>query len=491
MIRGDLTRLAMKNILFVTSEAVPFIKTGGLADVCGSLPKYIDRSRYDVRIMLPKYACMDDKFKKKLKFLSHFYVTLGWRQQYVGILESEDDGIKYYFLDNEYYFAGENPYNHIYEDVEKFAYFSKAALDAIGYIDFAPDIIHCHDWQTGLVPVYLKTFYNKHASLQGAKTVFTIHNLKFQGRWMIEAVQDITGLPDSLFTPDKLESYGEANYLKGGVTYSDYVTTVSPSYVSDIKTREGGEGLDGLFKARQDSLFGIINGLDYTEYDPLKDTYIERRFDASGFREGKAANKKALQEELSLPIDPDCIMIGMVSRMTDQKGFDLVNYIMEELLMNARVQIVLLGTGESRYESSMKYFENKYPDKISANIGYSERLAHRIYASCDAFMMPSLFEPCGLSQLMSMRYGTIPIVRETGGLKDTVEPYNEVTAAGSGFSFANFNAHEFKNTLYYAMHIYYDNRADWDAMVERDMAKDFSWSNSAKQYEEMYDRLLQ
>lgn len=480
----------MINVLFIASEAVPFVKTGGLADVVGSLPRYFDKSRFDVRVMIPKYACMDDDFKKKLRFRSHFYVSLGWRKQYVGVLEAVYEGVQYYFLDNEYYFAGDNPYGRIYEDIEKFAYFSKAVLDALENIDFKPDIIHCHDWQTGLVPVYLRCFYERYSELQSAKTIFTIHNLKFQGRWMIGAVQDITGLPDYMFTSDKLESYGDANYLKGGVIYADMVTTVSPTYVEDIKTREGGEGLDGLFRARAGSLYGIINGLDYNEYDPAKDVYISNHFDVTSFREGKRANKEQLQKKLGLNEDVDTILIGMVSRLTDQKGFDLVNFIMEELLMNARVEIVILGTGDPRYEESLSYFAGKYPGKISANIGYSEELAHQIYAASDAFLMPSLFEPCGLSQLMSMRYGTLPIVRETGGLKDTVEAFNEFENTGTGFSFSNFTAHELIKTIYYSFHIYYDMRDRWDDMVVRAMNMDFSWDRSADEYEKLYERLM-
>ncbi len=481
----------MINVLFVASEAVPFIKTGGLADVVGSLPGFLDPARYDVRVMIPKYACMDDEFRKKLKFVSHCYVSLGWRSQYVGVLETVYDGIRYYLLDNEYYFAGDKPYNRIYEDIEKFAYFSKAVLGALEKIDFKPDIIHCHDWQTGLVPVYLKCFSDRYADYSDVKTVFTIHNLKFQGRWMINAVQDITGLPDNMFTPERLESYGSANYLKGGVVYSDIVTTVSPTYVKDIMTREGGEGLDGVFRARSQSLYGIINGLDYDEYDPAKDKHIPVRYDVTSFKEGKRANKEKLQSELSLEPDLDTILLGMVSRLTDQKGFDLVNFIMEELLSHARVQFVLLGTGEDRYENSMRYFAGKYPGKISVNIGYSEDLAHRIYASADAFLMPSLFEPCGLSQLMSMRYGTLPIVRETGGLKDTVEAFNEFENTGTGFSFSNFTAHELIKTIYYSFHIYYDMRDRWNDMISRAMKMDFSWKKSAGQYEKLYESLVQ
>lgn len=481
----------MKKVLFVTSEAVPFIKTGGLADVTGSLARYIDKQEYDVRVILPKYACMDEMWKKKLRFHSHFYVALGWRNQYVGILETIEGGIHYYFIDNEYYFAGPKPYNQLHEDIEKFAYFSKAALAAISMIDFVPDVIHCHDWQTALVPVFLKAFASDYPLLRNTKTMMTIHNLRFQGRYVMDAIKNLTGLSDDYFTPDKLESYGEANFLKGGIAYADIVTTVSPTYALEIMTREGGESLDGLLYARRNSLYGIINGLDTAEYDPGHDTYLAHNFTAAEMKQGKAKNKLALQRELHLPEDKDTIMIAMVSRLTDQKGLDLLAYVMDEMLSHARLQLVVLGTGQEQYENMLRYFADKYPDKLSANIFYSEQLAHRIYASADALIMPSLFEPCGLSQLMSYCYGTLPIVRETGGLKDTVLPYNEYDHTGTGFSFANYNAHEMLQTIYYAMHIYYDDRAQWDEMAKRDMSLDYSWKKSAREYEKLYDRLLE
>lgn len=479
----------MKKILFVASEAIPFIKTGGLADVTGSLLRYIDRQEYDVRIILPKYACMDENWKRKLKFHSHFYVSLGWRNQYVGILETVEDGIHYYFVDNEYYFAGPQPYNQLHEDIEKFAYFSKAALAAVDMIDFVPDVIHCHDWQTAMVPVFLKAFAEDYPLLRRTKTVLTIHNLRFQGRWLMDAIKNLTGLPDSCFTPDGMESYGEANFLKGGIAYADAITTVSPTYALEIMTREGGESLDGLLYARKNSLYGIINGVDSAEYDPNHDMYLVRNFGIQDMEEGKTANKAALQRELNLTEDTGTIMIGMVTRITDQKGFDLIGCVLDELLSHARVQLVVLGTGEERYTNMLRGFADKYPDKLSANICYSEQLAHRIYASSDAFLMPSLFEPCGLSQLMSFCYGTLPIVRETGGLKDTVLPYNEYDHTGTGFSFANFNAQEMLQTIYYAMHIYYDARESWNEMARRDMRLDFSWKKSAREYEKVYERL--
>lgn len=479
----------MKKILFVSSEAVPYIKTGGLADVVGSLPKYFDRNEYDVRVMLPKYACMDAAFLPNLRFVCHFYVNLNWRKQYVGILESEYRGIHYYFVDNEFYFAGSSPYNNIYEDVEKFAYFSKAVLASLPYIDFAPDVIHCHDWQTGLVPVYLHTAFGDDNFYAGIKTVFSIHNLKFQGRWRIREVIDITGLPEQIFNDKELESYGEANYLKGGVVYADAVTTVSPSYANEITTQEGGEGLHGLMNARRNVLHGILNGIDYDEFNPQTDPYIESNFSSKSVLSGKKANKAALQKELGLPVRESAFVIGIVSRLTEQKGFDLVSYIMDDLVSRLDVQIVILGTGESKFENVFHHFHSQYPDKVSAYIGYSEEKAHKIYASADAFLMPSLFEPCGLSQMMSMRYGTIPIVRETGGLKDTVQAYNEYENTGTGFSFCNFNADDMKHVIEYAYHVFHDERKAWEDMMQRAMAQDFSWNKSAGEYEKLYDSL--
>ena len=479
----------MKKILFVSSEAVPYIKTGGLADVVGSLPKYFDRNEYDVRVMLPKYSCMDAAFLPNLRFVCHFYVNLNWRKQYVGILESEYRGIHYYFVDNEFYFAGSSPYNNIYEDVEKFAYFSKAVLASLPYIDYAPDVIHCHDWQTGLVPVYLHTAFGDDNFYAGIKTVFSIHNLKFQGRWRIREVIDITGLPEQIFNDKELESYGEANYLKGGVVYADAVTTVSPSYANEITTQEGGEGLHGLMNARRNVLYGILNGIDYDEFNPQTDPYIESNFSSKSVLSGKKANKAALQKELGLSVRESAFVIGIVSRLTEQKGFDLVSYIMDDLVSQLDVQIVILGTGESKFENVFHHFHSQYPDKVSAYIGYSEEKAHKIYASADAFLMPSLFEPCGLSQMMSMRYGTIPIVRETGGLKDTVQAYNEYENTGTGFSFCNFNADDMKYVVEYAYHVFRDERKAWEDMMQRAMAQDFSWNKSAGEYEKLYDSL--
>lgn len=479
----------MKRILYVSSECVPFIKTGGLADVVGSLPKCFNKEEYDVRVILPKYMCMKEEWKSKLNYVTHFYMDLAWRSQYVGILETTYDGVQFYFIDNEYYFAGDRPYGNIYQDIEKFAFFSKAALSALPLIGFKPDIVHCHDWQTGLIPVFLKDKFHEGEFFRDMKSVMTIHNLKFQGVWDVKTVRDITGLPAYYFTPDKLEAYGDANYLKGGLVYADAITTVSETYAEEIKQPFYGEGLDGLMRARANDLRGIVNGIDYDEYNPETDSLIEYNYNIKNFRKEKIKNKRALQRELGLTQSDSTFMVGIVSRLTDQKGFDLIAHMMDEICQND-IQIVALGTGEEKYENMFRHFAWKYQGKVSANIFYSEAMSHKVYASCDAFLMPSLFEPCGLSQLMSLRYGTLPIVRETGGLKDTVIPYNEYEGTGTGFSFTNYNAHEMYYTLQYAMHIYYDRRREWNRLVDRAMAADFSWNASAKKYQEMYDWMI-
>ena len=438
----------MKKILFVASEGVPFIKTGGLADVVGSLPKELDKEYYDVRVIMPKYSCMKQEMKDKMEYVTHFYMDFHWKSEYVGVLKAEVEGITFYFIDNEGFFTSDKPYTDdpLFE-ITRFAFFSKAVLSALPTVDFRPDLIHCHDWQTGLVPVYLKE--------------------RFAG-----------------------SAYKDANLLKGGLVYADAITTVSPTYAEEIKTQFYGEGLDGLMNARSKDLRGIINGIDYTDFSPDNDKKIPQPYTVDNFRKMKVKNKLALQKELGLKVDEKCFMIGIVSRLTDQKGFDLIAYVLEEILSLDAIQMVVLGTGEERYENMFRYFDWKYNDKISANIYYSDELSHKIYASSDAFLMPSLFEPCGLSQLMALRYGTLPIVRETGGLKDTVEPYNEFEGTGTGFTFANYNAHEMMHSIRYAEQIYYDRRLEWNKMVERAMRADFSWAKSAAKYQEMYDWLI-
>lgn len=480
----------MKKILFVASEGVPFIKTGGLADVVGSLPKCIDKRYYDVRVVLPKYTCMKEEMKQKLQYVTHFYMDFHWKQEYVGVLSAEVEGITYYFVDNEFFFNGFKPYsdNALFE-IEKYAFFCKAVLSILPVIDFRPDLIHCHDWQTGLIPVYLKERFAGGDFYRNIKTVMTIHNLKFQGKWSVKEVKEITGLSDYFFAPDKLEAYKDANLLKGGLVYTDAITTVSETYAEEIKTDFYGEGLNGLLNARAHDLRGIVNGIDYEDFNPETNKFVPFPYNANNFRKEKVKNKRALQEELGLERDDKTMMIGIVSRLTGQKGFDLIAYVMDELCRD-NVQIVVLGTGEEQYENMFRHFDWKYNNKVSANIYYSEALSHKIYAGCDAFLMPSLFEPCGLSQLMSLRYGTLPIVRETGGLKDTVQPYNEYEGTGTGFSFKNYNAHEMLRTIRYAEQIYYDRKREWNKMVDRAMAVDFSWKVSANKYQEMYDWLI-
>ena len=480
----------MKKILFAASECVPFIKTGGLADVVGSLPKCIDKQYFDVRVVIPKYKAIKQEYVDKMEYITNFYMDMGDQNVYVGIFKLEHEGVNCYFIDNEYYFSGAKPYSDDpLWDLEKFIFFSKAVLSILPVIDFRPDVIHCHDWQTGLVPVYLKERFQGNEFFRGIKSVMTIHNLKFQGVWDVETVQKLSGLPDYYFTPDKLEAYKNGNLLKGGLVFADAITTVSDTYAEEIKTSFYGESLDGLMRARSADLRGIVNGIDYTDFNPETDKYIAKQYTARDFRKEKVKNKRALQAELGLEQDDKKFMIGIVSRLTDQKGFDLIAYIMDELCQDD-VQIVVLGTGEERYENMFRHFDWKYNNKVAANIYYSEELSHKIYAASDAFLMPSLFEPCGLSQLMSLKYGTLPIVRETGGLKDTVEPYNEYESTGTGFSFVNYNAHEMLGTIRYAEHIYYDKKREWNKMVDRAMAVDYSWNVSALKYQEMYDWLI-
>ncbi len=475
----------MKKILFVASEAVPFIKTGGLADVVGSLPKSIDSEYFDVRVILPKYACIKQEWKERMQYITHFHIDYNWNSTYVGVFELIEDGVHYYFIDNEYYFHQDQPYtDDIRWDIERFAYFSKAALSVLPDIDFCPDLVHCHDWQTGLVPAFLKEQFMANPFYFHMKTVFTIHNLKFQGRWGTWDVKNMTGLPDRVFD----EEYG-ANLLRAGLLYGDAITTVSDTYAEEIKTQYYGEGMDGILRMRSGDLRGIVNGIDYTDFNPESDPLIVKNYDQSTFRKDKSKNKRALQRELGLPVDEKKMMIGIVSRLTDQKGMDLIACVLDELCAD-EIQLVVLGTGEERYENMFRHFAWKYGDKVAANICYSEALSHKVYASCDAFLMPSLFEPCGLSQLMSLRYGTLPIVRETGGLKDTVEPYNEYESKGTGFSFTNYNAHEMLGVIRYAQHVFYDKKREWNKMVDRAMKADFSWKNSAKKYQEMYDWLI-
>lgn len=481
----------MKNILFVASECVPFIKTGGLADVVGTLPKMFDKNEYDCRVILPNYRCIPDKFRNNFKYVHHFYMDMGQRfsSVHVGIMEYEYDGITFYFVDNLFYFGGDKPYADTRYDIEKFIYFSKSVLAILPVVGFRPDIIHCHDWQAGLVPVYLHTIYKDNPFYYGTKTIFTIHNLRFQGVWDIDTIKALSGLPDYVFTPDKLEFNKDANMLKGGLVYSDFITTVSNTYAGEIQTGYYGEGLDGLLRARNQSLCGIVNGIDYQAYNPETETCIAKQYSTRSIKKGKAANKKALQQELGLPVDENKFVISIISRLTDQKGLDLVRYALDRIC-DEFTQFVVVGTGDPQYENLFREYAMRMPGRVSANIFFNEGFAHKVYAASDAVLVPSLFEPCGLTQLIALRYGTVPIVRETGGLKDTVQPYNEFDGTGIGFSFANYNGDELLGTINYAKHIYFDCRKEWDQMVSRGMKTDYSWTNSARKYEELYNRVL-
>lgn len=481
----------MNKILFAASECVPFIKTGGLADVCGALPKEFDKEYWDVRVVIPNYSCIPEHFRNQFEYVAHFWMSAGpyIQNKYVGILQYKMDGVTYYFIDNQEYFNGFTPYGNVLYDIEKFTFFDKAVLSMLKHIDFRPDIIHCHDWQAGLIPVYLKNEFSADSFYWGIKTIMTIHNLKFQGVWDIKTMQGFTGFSADLFTPDKLEFKKDANMLKGGLVYADYITTVSDTYAQEIQSEYYGEGLNGLLSARHFDMQGIVNGIDYKVYDPNTDPKIYVNYDLESFRKKKAMNKEKLQAELGLAVDKKKYMIGLISRLTDQKGLDLINYAMEGIT-DEFTQFVVIGTGEGQYENLFRHYAWKYPDRVSANICYSDDLAHKLYAAADAFLMPSLFEPCGLTQLISFRYGTVPIVRETGGLKDTVEAFNEYENTGDGFSFANYNADEMLQVINYSKHIYFDKKRQWNQMIERGMTKDFSWNASKFRYEGLYNYLM-
>jgi starch synthase len=481
----------MKKVVFVASECVPFIKTGGLADVVGTLPKTYDKKKYDVRIFIPNYLCIPEQYRSKMKDISHFTTKMSWREQYVGIKKLVYDGVTCYFIDNEYYFGGNAPYDNMYGDMEKFSYFCKAVLDALPVIRFQPDIIHCHDWQASLIPVYLKSTYADTDFYKNTKTIMTVHNLRFQGICDIGRLQDITGLPDDMIQYGcALEAYGMANMLKGGLACADKITTVSETYAKEICTETYGENLHGLLSDRKGDTVGIVNGIDYTIYNPETDQAIYNPYTISRVRSQKRVNKLELQKELGLPQDKDKFVIGIISRLTDQKGLDLIDCVMREICTED-VQFICLGTGEERYENMFRYYAAQFPDRVSANIDYSDELSHKMYAGLDAILMPSQFEPCGLCQLMALRYGTVPVVRETGGLADTVEPYNEYADTGTGFSFANYNAHEMLNTICYAKNVFHNNRNAWNRIVTRGMKKDFSWEKSAKIYEDLYKEIIE
>lgn len=473
------------NILMLSSEVAPYAKSGGLGDVLGALPQNLAAQGHDVRVMLPKYGLIAENFIAEMNFELYTYVPVGWRNKYCGVFSIKKAGVTYYFIDNEYYFGEKCLYK--WDDLERFAFFDKATLEILTKIDFKPDIIHCNDWQTGAVPVILEAYYKQNDFYRDIKTVFTIHNLKYQGIYSVDAVKDFLSLGDEYFTDDKLEFHGYANLMKAGIVYSNVVTTVSPTYAQEIKTHIGGERLDGLLSARSNSLYGILNGIDYKEYNPKTDKNIVYNYGVRDVLEGKKKNKMALQEQLGLPVDGEKIMIGLVSRLVDQKGLDIIADAMGELLQ-LDMQFVILGTGEERYEEMFRHHAWCNPEKVSANITFSNEMAHRIYAASDLFLMPSLFEPCGLGQLIALSYGAIPVVRETGGLKDTIMSYNEFTDEGNGFSFYAPDAHDMTFTIKRAISFFAD-KAVWKKLCQRAMKEDFSWTESAKKYLKIYSNL--
>ncbi|MBR5302499.1 MAG: glycogen synthase GlgA [Clostridia bacterium] len=475
-------------ILFAASECVPFIKTGGLADVVGALSPVLKQKGTDVRVILPLYASIPEKWTSQMKTECEFEVELGWRKQYCGIKSLEYQGVTFYFVDNQFYFGRSYIYGLGGDEYERFGFFSRAVIDALPHLNFQPDIIHCHDWQTGMVPALLKIQYAHFPFYKNMKTAYTIHNLQYQGVFPIKAVQDTLGLGDSLFTSDKLECYGCANYMKAGLVYADELTTVSPSYSDEIQTAFYGERLDGLLRARKDQLSGILNGIDIDDYDPAKDPMIYANYDPYHLG-GKEYCKQELQKELGLEVDPNAPIVGIISRLSNQKGLDLIECVIREL-MDTGIQLVVLGMGEAKYTNLFSWAESEYPGRLAARFAMNHQLAHRIYAGADMFLMPSQFEPCGLSQLISLRYGTVPIVRETGGLRDTVLSYNKFTDEGNGFSFFNYNAHDMLHTLRRAVHYYKNNREVWYKLIVRGMTGDYSWYASANKYMEMYDRLV-
>lgn len=480
----------MKKILFAASECAPYIKTGGLGDVVASLPKYCNSEEADVRVIMPLYDCIPEGLRQDMKMIATVDVNIFSANDRAYICETVRNGVIHYFVASDGKFTGPVPYSGGTEDIDRFAFFCKAVMAALPVIGFRPDVIHCHDWQAGLIPPYVRALSMYDEFFRGIRTVITIHNLKFQGVWGKEHIKHATGLDGEYLSNENMGFYDAASFLKGAIAYADMVTTVSNTYANEIVTPFFGEGLDGILLSRSDRLTGIVNGIDYDVFDPQTDKRIAHPFSADDFRRIKPKNKLALQEELGLDKDQKTMMIGIISRLTDQKGIDLIAYMLDELCQDA-IQLVVLGTGEEKYESMFKHYAWKYHGKVSANTLYSEDLSHRIYAGTDAFLMPSLFEPCGLSQMMAMRYGSVPIVRETGGLKDTVQAYNEYEHTGNGFSFANYNAHEMLGTVRYAERIYYDYKRDWNRIVERAMKQDYSWNASAQKYLKMYRDLTE
>lgn len=476
-----------RSVAFIGSECYPFVKTGGLGDVMYALPKALIKQNCDVKVILPRYKCIPQVYQEKMEYKGSFEMDLcaDGRSFYVGIMEYVWEGVVYDFIDNEEFFATGNPYTNLVDDIPKYCFFAKAALAALNYMDWIPDIIHCHDWQAALVPVYLRIKFVD-TKLTSAKTILTIHNLRFQGIYNIPTIRYWSGLPDYVFNKDALKTgYEDANMLKGGLTYSNIITTVSNTYAGEIQNAYYGETLDAHLRYHSNKLRGIVNGIDYDIWNSFTDDRLYVNYDITNVLEKKKENKRRLQEELGLVQDDHKFVIGLISRLTDQKGLDLVNSIMTQI-MDEHTQVVVLGSGDSRYEDSFRYYEYAYKGNVCSNIMYDETRAHRIYAGADALLVPSQFEPCGLTQLIAMHYGTIPIVRETGGLKDTVEPYNMFSNMGNGFTFDRYDAGLLLDAINRAKSLYFLNRWCWDEMVQRDMDKNLSWDNSAKQYKDLY-----
>ena len=476
-----------RSVAFIGSECYPFVKTGGLGDVMSALPKSLAKLNCDVKVIIPRYKCIPQKFQEKMEYKGSFSMDLcaDGKQYYVGIMEYQEDGVVYDFIDNDEFFSWGNPYTNLIDDIPKFCYFGKAALAALNYLDWTPDVVHCHDWQAALVPLYLRTCF-KDSNVGRASCVLTIHNLRFQGIYDRKTIQYWSGLPDYVFNKDCLtQNWLDANMLKGGITYSNVVTTVSNTYAGEIQTEEYGEGLEEHLRYHHNKLVGIVNGIDTDIWNPATDKLLAAPYDSTNVIENKKANKKALQESLGLEVDDHKIVIGLISRLTNQKGLDLVNSVIPHI-MDEHTQVVVLGTGDAEYEDAFRYYENAYKGNFCAYIAYNENVAHNIYAGCDALLVPSRFEPCGLTQLISMRYGSVPIVRETGGLKDTVQPYNLFDNTGNGFTFDRYESGLLYDAINRAKTHYFENRTYWDDMVVRNMNKDVSWEQSAKHYKDMY-----
>lgn len=473
-------------IVFASAECAPFVKTGGLGDVAGSLPAALVRAGAEVIVMVPKYATIKDEYKAQMEHFSDFYVSLGWRNEYCGLEKLEHDGVTYMFVDNERYFARDYPYG-FFDDGERFAFFSKAITESLQHLPagFECDILHCNDWQTALAPVFLREFYQGLPLYDRVKTVFSIHNVAFQGQFSDTVMEDILGVAHIPAAASQLRCDAcSINYMLGALRYADAITTVSPTYANEIQTPEFGEGLDGVLRERSYALQGILNGIDVAGFDPATDKRIAANYTVED-RSGKAVCKAKLQEELGLEVRDDRPLMVMVTRLTRQKGMDLVMYALDRILAGG-VQVAVLGTGDRDYEDGLRYFQDKYPGTMAARIEFDPALSQRMYAAADMFLMPSKFEPCGLSQIIAMRYGTLPIVRETGGLKDTVQPYNEFTGEGTGFSFSNFNGDEMGDAVFRAARLFWDNRDAWNQLVTQAMSQDFSWTRSADKYLDLY-----